>query len=666
MASDSDSDSSSASSSSSDRRRSKKSSHQKKSSKKDKKSSKYHKDKKEKKEKKDKKDKKESSRDKDKDDRGGLGFDPSAAYAFEDPEELRKAQAKAAKKASKQAEKVAKLLGYTNDANPFGDSNLLKPFVWGKKREREEADGIEETPQQTAAKRMHTMSEIETVRARRVQREEEQKEMQRLRIEEQRLREVAQYGDWAAQEEEFHLNQAKLGSQVRIAAGRAAPIDILAKNVLLIEAAAQAMAAKAEADARQARTGQVLAPQDGGAAAAMLAGGRAELRDPVAVVQALPASDLPAVIEGCRSYRAMEIKRIAAAKTAASSSSTSSSSSRSSSIGARATEGSEEHEMDNLEVFWQALEQIAKACLLSYERAGGASSSTAAAAATDADGTAAPAAAAATAGLHAGVATDVRALLQGKDVSALRKLQQEIDESVVSGARRDISYWEAMSQEIGVHICVLQVQSVHTKLLSKQRLVAQAAAVVHAQGKFKASVSAGDADGTTDGAIGGGGLVGAVADEAGQEGDRIEGLLDAEVLADKLLNTPHYSWSDRFRPRKPRYINKVRTGWDWNKYNSTHYDHDNPPPRIVQGYQFTIFYPDMLDKTAMPTYQLEAASSKEFAILRFHAPGGPYEDVAFQVLNKEWDVNRKAGFRVTFEKGVLSLSFNFKRNFYRR
>ena len=160
--------------------------------------------------------------------------------------------------------------------------------------------------------------------------------------------------------------------------------------------------------------------------------------------------------------------------------------------------------------------------------------------------------------------------------------------------------------------------------------------------------------------------MGAVADEAGQEGDRIEGLHDAEVLADKLLHTPHYNWSDRFRPRKPRYINKVRTGWDWNKYNSTHYDHDNPPPRIVQGYQFTIFYPDMLDKAAMPTYHLEAAGSKEFAILRFHAPGGPYEDVAFQVLNKEWDVNRKAGFRVTFEKGVLSLSFNFKRNFYRR
>ncbi|KAI3874416.1 hypothetical protein MKW92_012170 [Papaver armeniacum] len=26
----------------------------------------------------------------------------------------------------------------------------------------------------------------------------------------------------------------------------------------------------------------------------------------------------------------------------------------------------------------------------------------------------------------------------------------------------------------------------------------------------------------------------------------------------------------------------------WNKYNQTHYDHDNPPPKIVQGYKFNI------------------------------------------------------------------------------
>lgn len=43
-----------------------------------------------------------------------------------------------------------------------------------------------------------------------------------------------------------------------------------------------------------------------------------------------------------------------------------------------------------------------------------------------------------------------------------------------------------------------------------------------------------------------------------------------------------YWWHDKFRPRKPRYFNRVKTGYDWNKYNQTHYDHDNPPPKTVQ------------------------------------------------------------------------------------
>ena len=31
-----------------------------------------------------------------------------------------------------------------------------------------------------------------------------------------------------------------------------------------------------------------------------------------------------------------------------------------------------------------------------------------------------------------------------------------------------------------------------------------------------------------------------------------------------------YLWEDKYRPRKPRYFNKVITGYEWNKYNQTH------------------------------------------------------------------------------------------------
>jgi len=49
----------------------------------------------------------------------------------------------------------------------------------------------------------------------------------------------------------------------------------------------------------------------------------------------------------------------------------------------------------------------------------------------------------------------------------------------------------------------------------------------------------------------------------------------------------------------------VHTGYEWNKYNQTHYDHDNPPPKIVQGYKFNIFYPDLVDKSKAPTCSIE-------------------------------------------------------------
>ena len=45
--------------------------------------------------------------------------------------------------------------------------------------------------------------------------------------------------------------------------------------------------------------------------------------------------------------------------------------------------------------------------------------------------------------------------------------------------------------------------------------------------------------------------------------------------------------------------------------------------------QFTVFYPDLIDRTKTPRYILEPSDTKEFCILRFTA-GPPYEDVAFR------------------------------------
>lgn len=44
-----------------------------------------------------------------------------------------------------------------------------------------------------------------------------------------------------------------------------------------------------------------------------------------------------------------------------------------------------------------------------------------------------------------------------------------------------------------------------------------------------------------------------------------------------------YWWHEKYRPRRPKYFNRVHTGYEWNKYNQTHYDGDNPPPKTVQA-----------------------------------------------------------------------------------
>jgi hypothetical protein len=122
-------------------------------------------------------------------------------------------------------------------------------------------------------------------------------------------------------------------------------------------------------------------------------------------------------------------------------------------------------------------------------------------------------------------------------------------------------------------------------------------------------------------------------------------------------------WSNKYRPRKPRYFNRVQMGYEWNKYNQTHYDHDNPPPKVVQGYKFNIFYPDLIDKSKAPTYKIEreggrkrgqsfaAAGEEDTCLIRFIS-GPPYEDIAFRIVDKEWDYSAKRdrGFKSSFDK----------------
>ena len=135
------------------------------------------------------------------------------------------------------------------------------------------------------------------------------------------------------------------------------------------------------------------------------------------------------------------------------------------------------------------------------------------------------------------------------------------------------------------------------------------------------------------------------------------------VQEEEVVTKNKSQWEHLHRPRKPKYFNRVQLGYEWNKYNQTHYDHDNPPPKVVQGYKFNVFYPDLVDKTKAPTYRIERengrrrgqtlapAGEDDACLIRFVA-GAPYEDVAFRIVDKEWDYSakRERGFRSSFDK----------------
>lgn len=142
---------------------------------------------------------------------------------------------------------------------------------------------------------------------------------------------------------------------------------------------------------------------------------------------------------------------------------------------------------------------------------------------------------------------------------------------------------------------------------------------------------------------------------------------EGELLFNDVISNvnANYVWSSKYKPRKPKYYNRLKTGYEWNKYYQKHYDFENPPPKVIQGYKFNIFYPDLIDKTLTPRYFIERSDIKDTCIIRFSA-GPPYEDISFKIVNREWDMNEKAGFRNFFDRGILYLYFNFKRYRYKR
>jgi hypothetical protein len=443
--------------------------------------------------------------------------------------------------------------------------------------------------------------EIEKVRQRRIDRELHLTEMERLKAEEAKMKELENYDEWARKEEEFHLAQQRQRSAIRLVEGRERPVDVLAQNILLF-------GVDKDNRARVKYREKYNAIEE-------LENLESNLEEPYELLRHLKLGELEELSVDVDAFRRLEREA-----------------------------GEEEGEDDLVLKYWDALHTVTMD-EIQYLKTGGEK------------------------GTHAGLVQDIRDMFKGQSMEDLHHMKADIEQKLRGAAQPrfdengivDTDYWQTVLAQLEVHLAKMVLSDIHSKMLVRQleklEVKREELARKAASGEVDVEESKPAAQPSS--------AEQAVALPMGIEPDF--GNLEEELgLDDEFdLHAGTYSWQDKFRPRKPRYFNRVKTGYDWNAYNKTHYDHDNPPPKIVQGYKFNIFYPDLIDKTKTPQYFLERADTENFCILRFSA-GPPYEDVAFKIINRQWNKSRKRGFRCTFERGVLSLYFNFQSHWYRR
>ena len=547
------------------------------------------------------------------------------------------------RRAKRRAARITARFGYTPEDNPFRDPNLHETFTWKKKEEivakkqtRDNIDNSEGGGANRGGRRdqqEHTFAEIEKVRQRREARDLHLEEMERLRAEESRMKELENYDEWAKKEEEFHLQQQRQRSAIRLVEGREKPVDVLAQNMLLFGLSNDEKENRAKVKYRERYN-----------ALEELETLETNLEEPYSLLKDLKLNELQELLIDVDAFRRLE-KEAAASSDGG---------------GGEGKNMGEERGSENTVIqYWDAIHTVTLD-EIQFLKTGGDN------------------------GGHASLVKDICEIFHGQSMDALLQMKSDIEQKLrgsgPGGGPRfdtngvvDTDYWTMVLDQLKVHLAKMELSEIHSKMLVRQleklevkreELQRKALSGEETVDTKKEATFVND-DNPAAAAMP---LPQGVEPDFGnlEEELGLNDEIDLSIMnADGTTQQLNYAWQDKYRPRKPRYFNRVKTGYDWNAYNRTHFDHDNPPPKIVQGYKFNVFYPDLIDKTKTPQYFLERADRDDFCILRFSA-GPPYEDVAFKIINRQWNKSRKRGFRCTFERGVLSLYFNFAGHWYRR
>jgi len=564
-------------------------------------------------------------------------------------------------------------LGYKDESNPFGDQSLTEKFTWKKKNDYLQAAGLyKKTDKSQHVERIEAkVREIHAVKKRRDEREVERRLLEQQRAEHDKEMHDEEFGEWTNKEETFHMENAQARSIIRIEQGRERPIDLAVKSIAI-------------AEGQEFEEMTILDKPPHQIFAQM---GEQECDDMLSEIEIHVKADLrhrpfwKAMAYCCQDALEAKMREKAVAKSGA--------------LGAGVAEGvvSDIHDLLSIKDKSELEDMLIE--IKADLKKGGPGIDTQ---------------------FFDAVAQKIPLFIARAEieqwhkkaqhkVAAWREDHPEDDEddqppppkaSPTSSKAVEKSDWadvpdgspegDNLSPELeplsvlddapsmaGIYSPVLEPISTYDEqdLLDPDedaRIMRQVRdTLIQAfGGEAEAAGSSGDKLANNSSA-----------DNALFEAEARRGISKDEANFNAIgsganenhgevdIGGRHYEWEDKYKPRKPRFFNRVKTGYEWNKYNQTHYDHDNPPPKSVQGYKFNIFYPDLIDKTKAPTYFVEKSDDPETVILRFSA-GPPYEDVAFKVVNREWNLSHKFGFRVVFDRGVLQLYFNFKRWRYRR
>ncbi|KAF7971779.1 hypothetical protein HWV62_36169 [Athelia sp. TMB] len=589
-----------------------------------------------------------------------------------DKSEERRAR-KAEKKRARDEEEVrqvAELSVYSATDNPFHDVNLGQQFRWHKKNEQEKKQGMSlaEAQQRDARRRQDAKEELERLNKRRAEREVEQRLREEEELRMSRMQESAQMGEWLAKDGDFQLEQERRRAAIRIREKRAKAVDFLALNLKFANPPEQE-----DEDEEEDDTGLEI-----------------DLDEPYNIFENLTTDQVEELHDDIERYLNLEKSEV------------------------------------NID-FWTNMMVVCKDRLeriQADERMG-----IDAAAAVEADITALLAgksyehlvtlqrqiqgkltsgepvdtdywegllkkllvwkAKAKLKSVHEVVVRNRLEQLRKRQRDEALQAQEELLAGVAKSAARkaglDAPVAEVLPEKMEIEL-VEEVEPYHrsmspglldiTRLPAEERqidilteeedrlaLFEQRRAV--AASRFVPKAAQPVAEVQDPEAASGADLASEALyrQEAERDLDEEEELFNLE---ENIANPTTYNWEDKYRPRKPRYFNRVHTGYEWNKYNQTHYDTDNPPPKVVQGYKFNIFYPDLIDKTKAPTYRIVKEPGNDETVLLHFSAGPPYEDIAFRIVNREWEFSHKRGFRSSFDRGCLSLWFNFRRNFYRK